>query len=51
MILTACLLLFFATAHAGVIDPDCDAGKAAREAAKDTVGLDDRDGTLDRDDN
>jgi hypothetical protein len=40
VILTACMLLFFAIAHAGVIDPDCDAGKAAKSAAtKAVVGV------------
>jgi len=67
IVLTACLLLLFSNANAGVVNPDCTAEKAAKsaatkavvgvggrcdpkEAAKDTVGLDEKNEVLDRDD-
>ncbi|MGZ9899650.1 hypothetical protein [Shewanella gaetbuli] len=40
LMLVACGLVFAATSHAGVIDPECDAKKAAKSAvAKATVGV------------
>jgi hypothetical protein len=40
LLLIACLGLLAGQLHAGVIDPDCDAGKAAKSAAlKATVGV------------
>jgi len=40
LLLATCLGLFVSQLQAGIIDPDCDAGKAAKSAAmKATVGV------------